>query len=401
MAIPTLQFIGTVYQLYWEKEDVKIQIDRIIEKHEAISAEILVTKGGGHLYLTRLNLLGANSKKALATELSKRFDSLDWATMIEQAFVRTLTEYRQGEPVISVGNLPARTTPRYRLYPFILEGERNVLYGYGGTGKSKLSGLIAMLVQTGTAMLGMRPIKGNVLILDWETSQYTVDEWVKAMKTGMHFETNETPFYRYCTRGLVEDIAQIQKEVLERKIDLVIVDSVGIAIAGDAQSQDITRQYFNALRSLKIASLSIDHKPHGGNHIYGSIYKTTIARSVFEMCAVQSAGSKILDIGIYHRKANDIPLIKPLGYRIEFIGDEELTQEAIFSKQDIADIPDLESGLSHKERIANLLKHGSMEVKDIAEELDIKETIARAILNRYKRTFVRAEQGWGLLSTYE
>lgn len=402
VTVPKLDSIADTYILTWETEKITIKLDRLSERSDGVTAEALITAHAGHLYHARLNLLSSHSKQMLVNALTKRVNTIDWQAIVEQACTKTLTEYRRGEPVVQVGNLPQRERVRYRLYPFILEGECTVLYGYGGTGKSKMAQFMALLTHCGIEALGMRPIKGNVLILDWETSQYTVDEWLKAVKVGIGIETEDLPFYRYCSRGLPSDIAEIQSVVLKNDIKLVIVDSVGMAIGGDAESQDMTRQYFGALRALKVASVSIDHKPKKGNTIYGSVYKTNIARSTFEVRSQQTPGEDYMDIGIYHRKANDTRLIQPIGFHVKFIGDEDNTEEAIITKQDVADIPDLEEGLSQRQQIMNLLKSGALSVKEIAETLGITEAHARVLLNRNKKAFIRNADGeWGLLTSYE
>jgi len=402
VSIPKLESIADTYILQWGIEGIRIKLDRLSERSDGVTAEALITRGAGHLYHARLNLLSSNSKQTLINALKKRVNNVDWQAVIEQACTKTLAEYRKGEPIVQVGNLPPRDRVRYRLYPFILEGECTVLYGYGGTGKSKLAQFMGLLTHCGIESLGIRPLKGNVLMLDWETSQYTVDEWLKAIKAGMGITSEDMPFYRYCSRGLPSDIAEIQRIVLENDIKLIIVDSVGMAIGGDAESQDITRQYFSALRTLKIASLSIDHKPKKGNTIYGSVYKTNIARSTFEIRSQQTSGVNYMDIGIYHRKANDTRLITPMGFHIEFIGDEDNTEKVIITKQDVADIPELKEGLSQKQQIMHMLQGGAIAVKDIAENLGVTEVHARVILNRNKKAFVKNAEGeWGLLTFYE
>jgi len=399
---PTIKSVGNVYTFEWKPEDITVKVDRLADKSDGVTGEALVMKGAGHLYHARINLLSAHSKQIMANELKKRVNGLDWQTVIEQAFLLTLREYRKGEPAIKLGNLPKRDRPRYRLYPFLLEEEMTVLYGYGGNGKSKFAQLLALTIQTGQPILGMRPLQGNVLICDWETSAYTVNEWITALKVGIGIESDAMPMYRFCYRGLADDIVEIQRIVLEHDIKLIIIDSVGIAIGGDAESQDMTRQYFSALRSLKISSLSIDHKPKKGNSIYGSVYKTNIPRATFEIRGQQPPGSNYMDIGIYHRKANDVPLIKPVGYHIEFEGDEESTNSATYTKQDIIDIPELVDGLSKRQQLVEILKHGALEVREIAEGINSTDAVVRTLLNRNKQTFVKAEGNkWGLLTNYE
>lgn len=400
MTIPTIESIGDVFVLNWEKEKVKIKLDRLYEKSEGITGEMLITQNEGHLYHARINLLSAHSKKVLANELSSRIDKLDWQAMIEQACTKTLLEYRKGEPVIQVGNLPKRETPRYRLKPFVLENELTSIYAYGGSGKSVIADFITVMVQSGVALLGFDVLKGNVLYLDWESSKETIDERVKAIKKGMGINDNELPYYRRCHRLVASEIVEIQMQVLEKNISLVIIDSAGMASGFDdyhASAMDMLR----AMRSLNIAVLIIDHKPKGSDTMFGSVYKTNECRACFEIKAIQEEGTSIMRMGIFHTKANDTRKHRPIGLQIDFIGDDDYTDEIVISKQGIEDMPELEEGLSIKLRIIGVLKHGAREVKDIAEDLELPEPTIRTTLNRNKKSFVRTEGGWGLLRADE
>ena len=395
--IPTIHSIGDVFILDWETEKIKMKIDRLLERSDGTSAEVLISRAGGHLYHARVNLLSPYSKKSLAKELTKRVNSVDWETTIEQAFTKTLVEYRKGEPVITVGNLPNRVTPKYRLRPILLENQISSIYAHGGSCKSHLAILFAVMVQCDICLLGFTPLQGNVLLLDWETSEETVDEIVKAIKQGMGVESPDTPYYRRCFHLLTHDITEIQKQVLEKDIKLLIIDSAGMAAGFDKDYHSVAIEMLRAVRSLKIAVLIIDHKPKGGDTMFGSVYKFNECRAGFDIKSTQEAGSNCVDLAIFHTKYNMTAKMKPMGIHIEFEGDEDFTNAIIFSRKDVSDMPELEKGLSNKQRIINILKGGTMSYQDIAGALNLQENIVRAELSRNKKTFVRAEEGWGLL----
>jgi uncharacterized protein YerC len=398
--IPKLKSIGDVFLIEWGKEKVRFKIDRIHEKTEGTTGEVLVTQAEGHLFHARVNLLSPHSKSVMANELAKRVNNLDWQAMIEQAFMKTLIEYRKGEPVIEVGNLPRRTAPRYRLKPFILENQMCALYATGGSGKSLVADLFAVMIQCGVELLGFKVLQGNVLILDWETSEETVDERIKAIKAGMNIESTAIPYYRRCFHILTHDIVEIQKEVIEKDIKLAIIDSAGMAAGFGSDFHTPAIEMLRALRSLKVAELIIDHKPKGGDTMFGSVYKFNECRAAFEIKATQETGSKALDLALFHTKFNDTPKHKPIGFHIEFEGTEDYTDSIIFTRKDVADMAELEINLSYKERIMNCLKQGAMEYKAIAEETGISEHIVRTTISRNKEVFVKTEYGWGLLSKY-
>lgn len=394
---PTMSAIGDVYILSWEKENIKIKIDRLSERSEGVTAELLATCSGKHLYSARFNLLSPHSKKIIANELARRLNGIGWDIMIEQVCVHTLTQYRRGEPVITVGNLPRRNRPRYRLKPFILENQLSALYGHGGSSKTQLALLCAIMVQCGVSLLGFSVIQGNSLLLDWETSAETIDEKVKAIKKGMNIDSPAIPFYRRCFHLLTHDITEIQREVIEKQIELVIIDSAGMAGGFDKDYHSVAIELLRALRSLNISVLLIDHKPKVGDSMFGSVYKYNECRSAFEIKVNQEAGSNCMDIALFHTKYNDTAKHKPMGFHIEFEGDEDYTEAIIFTQKDVTEMPELEARLSYRERIINFLKQGAVPINQIAEELNIPEASIRTTLYRNKKTFVKTEGGWGLL----
>lgn len=398
-SVPKIISIGDVYQLTWSAEHVFIQIDHIAEG-ESISGEFEVKVNGAgpleHVYQSRVNMLSVSGKKSFADVLKKRVD-LEWETIVEQACFKTIEAYRKGDPVESIGDMPPRNTLRYRLYPYIQEASMTSMYGYGGSCKSYIAGLIAVMVQTGEAKLGYNPIKGNVLILDWEACREDWDERIKAIKVGMEFKSPELPLYRRCYHTLADDIMEIQKIVLERDIKLAVIDSVGMASEITDSFHGSAIQMLRAARSLKCSILLIDHKSKN-NEIFGSVYKLNEVRSAFEIVNNQEEESDKIYISIEHTKMNNGRKTKRTGFEIYFIGNEDVTEMVTFKKVDVADIPELAKTLSLKERLINELKHGSMGVPLLAEGLSEKEDVIRMTLNRNKNLFIKLANGtWGLV----
>ncbi len=403
IGIPEIKSVGDTYLLTWQNIGIQVKLNRLVEKAEGVSSELVITKGGGHLYQARVNLLSPTSKRALAGEMQTRVNGIDWRVIIEQAFAKTLEAYRKGEPVIQVGNLPRREAPRYRLKPFILEGEMCALYAFGGSGKSALSDLIAVSVQCGVQVCGLAPIKGNVLILDWETSKETVDERVKAIKKGMNISSPELPFYRRCFHVLASDIYEIQEEVARKNIKLVIVDSANMASGVSQDFHGPAQAMLAALRSLQVSILIIDHKPKTGETMFGTVIKFNSCRSAWELKGSQEEGSNLLNMKITHTKHNDTPKFRDLGFEVEFIGNDDITESIIFKRKDVSEMQEFFAELPLKERIIAILRHHNrMEVKAIADELadGTNEASVRVVLNRNKNLFVRLPTGeWGLLAS--
>jgi hypothetical protein len=395
-----LKSVGDVFELHWTPENVYMRIDHIVEG-DSLTGEFTIGLNGtdkvNHLYAGRINMLSVSAKKTFADVLKKRYD-LEWDTVIEQACYKTIEAYRQGEPAVTVGDMPERTKNRYRLFPFIMEDSMTTLYGLGGSCKSYVAAFLVVMIQTGVGRLGFDPIKGNCLILDWEACQEDWDERIKAIKLGMDIEAPELPIYKRCHRILANDILEIQKLVLEHNIKTVIVDSVGMASELTDSYHSSAIQMLRAARSLGCAILLLDHESKN-KELFGSVYKLNEVRSAFEVKATQEEGSDIACLSIEHTKINNGPKTKRIGLEITFTGDDDHTEMAIFKKIDIADIPELSKSLPLKFRIASELKHGAMMISLLAEALEQKEDTIRVTLNRNKDLFVKLTDGsWGLLS---
>lgn len=397
--IPAIHSVGDTFILTWPYNDIQVKLNRLVDKSDGVSAELVITQGSGHLYQARVNLLSPTSKKTLANEMSGRLNGIDWRVIVEQAFTKTLESYRKGQPVIRVGNLPKREAPRYRLKPFVLENELNAIYAYGGAGKSVLSHFIAILVQCGVSACGLIPVKGNTLILDWETSKETVDERVKAIKKGMTISSPELPYYRRCYHVLVSDIYEIQEQIASKDIQLIIVDSANMASGVTSDFHGPAQQMLSALRSLNRSILIIDHKPKQGESMFGTVIKFNSCRSAWEIEGSQEEESRSLEVALTHTKHNDIPKMRPIGFRVDFTGDDDYIDEIVFKREDIMDNPQFAKRRPLKDRIYHLLLHeGLMSVSEIASELaDTTDNSVRGILNRHKDDlFIKKDDKWGV-----
>lgn len=398
MSVPQFNYNAGIYLFHWPDEHIKIRLDRLADEHHSVSAEITVITDlpgvAPHLHQARLNLTSTQARRTLKNALSERLDNVDWAAILEQACIITLDKYREGEPVIQVGSLPPRGDNIYRLQPILLEGQANLIYGPGGTGKSYLALYFSLMVQTPFIALGLLPTQGSVLFCDWETSQEEANDRILAIKRGLGQVEASDISYRYCHQGLVDDIAQIQRIVVENNIDMVVIDSVGSALAGEPESADIVLRYFTALRSLRVTTLSIDHTTKDERKsLFGSVYKQNAARSIFELRKSQEPGEDEIHLGLYHRKVNTGKLIAPLGFQLNFETDSVKLKRA-----DIKQIPELAKGLSRKQQLIGLLSHGTMAIPEIAEALETTEGVIKTELYRHKDLFIKIDDQWGLLS---
>jgi hypothetical protein len=181
----------------------------------------------------------------------------------------------------------------------------------------------------------------------------------------------ENFFYRQTFQTLAADIEQINRVVMEKHIELVIIDSAAAAV-GEPESAAMTTEYFRALRSLRIATATIAHVSKGGreNEPFGSIFWRNLPRANFRVNASHEPGDDRFVIGLT-----------------------------------VTDYPELAKGLSLGQRISAALLKGGLTVKELAETLDENEGHIRGALNRGKGRFFQqldtnmGQPHWGNLAS--
>lgn len=391
-----------VYRYSWNgSHGINIRIDRLRESKGRLDAEITVNSLVGRIYHSVINLLYAKARKEVASacrakKADTNWEDFPWEDAIDDVCLLTLEKHREGEPVSSIGNLPVGDKHKHLLYSLLVENQANLIYGAGGTCKSFLSAFICLLLESGESMCRLKPSrKARPLYLDFETSREEINDRLQMLKKGASLSEDINILYRFCHQPLAADIMGIQRIVVENDIEFVVVDSYGMACGGEPESADMARQFFMALRSLRITTLTIDHVAKGNaKGPFGSVYKVNEARNVWEIKSAQEPGEGFTEVGLFHRKMNNGRLLKPLGYKFSFIDNEGVIVEDI----DVRGNAVLASELSWRDRIAELLRRGSMKASDIAKELDTTEGNIRTTLNRNKDyMFVKLMDGhWGL-----
>jgi hypothetical protein len=371
------------WRFFWPIEHVQITVKRLSDdrRNQTTSAEIRVESldpiAEGHIHQARINLTSTQAKNGLAKQLAEANDAIDWKTIVEALCFQTLELHRQGEPLQMIGDLPLAGGAKYRLRPICPEGMPALIFGEGGTGKSFIALLAAILVQSGRTALGLRPTQGNVLYLDYETSKETQNERVKALCAGLSLPEMQIA-YRYCYHPLAEDIETIQDMVSDKTITFLIVDSLGPACGGDPNEAELAIRMFNALRQLRISSLLIDHVAKhqlDGQKAspYGSVYKTNLARSVWQIIPSTDKGAFHTKVGLFHRKVNFGPLRKDgLGFGMTYQNDEsEQLLSVHIETTSVLDDTILSQHVKLKDRIEACLAGRRMTLDQMAVELDL------------------------------
>ncbi len=403
------------YEFKWRELGVTIAIDRLDDEGQGeIAVKHCSNEEERLLCWSKTNLLSVQSSTQLAKRLKENLD-IDWVTILTYVSSKTFQHHRQGEPARQIGREPRNLEVEYQLCPLLEKGQPTTLYAPGGSGKSYLADYIAVLVQHNYLGLvngdtgGLVPKAGNVLYLDWESSFDDHARRIWLIKKGLGVDTEETFLYRPCSQPLVNDIYAVQKEVFDSKIDLVILDSQMAASGYGPDPAQVASQYYNALRSLKCTSLTIDHVSKsewrgdsGGESVgmYGSVAKWNRARCVWEIKKAQNPGDDFFDLSLVHKKHNEGKLINPIGIRINFHQENGRTEKVTFESLDLASLPILSKSLPVWKRIQSELKRGTMTITALASTLEVSENSIKSELYRKKGKVFAQINGddWGLLS---
>lgn len=403
MSIPTIVSNAGIYQLRWEDEGVQMRLDRFAEDSKfTVTAEITVTSSlpalKGHLHQARFNLTSTTTRRTLANYLGERCEGyvdIPWGNMLEQASVMVLERHRDGEPVIDMATHEIGEGSTHILEPILPHNKPAVAFAFGGVGKTTLCcNYFPMLLATGIRQCGLTPEPTNVLILDYESDPDEHKLRDEAVAKGLGLKIPEGRIiYRFCHQSVASDIEWIQRTCLEKEIGYVVVDSASPACGGNPESAEETVKYFNAIRSLRVGSLTLAHLPkRGDKDPFGSVFWKNYPRVAYKITSNQKPGDSSYVLGMSQEKVNWGPRLRPIGFQITHEDGAIRLEEA-----NAIDDPELAKSFSMKDRLTDLLQNGKQDVSYLAEELDAKHNAIRVILNRNKEIFVKVGDDWGLV----
>lgn len=349
-----------------------------------------------HIKEGKLNLAAPASRKQWAQMCEGLHATQEtWERYLEMACVLTIRAERQGEPFINVGSMPGdRRPPLWLVKNFLRVNAPNSIFGDGGTGKSSLAVLLGGAVSSGLTIAGFEPAySGKVLWLDWETDEWDIDDTIKLIKAGHGVDWPDF-VYRREVWALSQTFKQMARTVVEQKIVLVVIDSVGYAMGADPESAAETLKFIQAVRAMGVTVLLIDHvrKGDSGGKAFGSAYKHNEVRSGFEILRQQVPGETVSHLGLYQQKANKGGFVAPFGLKVEF-GDDWMRYEREQIKE-----PELVENLKAPAKIKRVLEaaSGLMNADEIADQSGVEVGQVKARLsemNKRDELFVTAARG--------
>jgi hypothetical protein len=324
---PVVKVIVGGYELYWIGLNIKVVVDHI---QNGDDVEIAVYENEKPLYISGYKLLSVQHKANLARSLQYVSKKINWDVIVNQITVQCLSRIREGDPIVYLGDREKVEKPQYLIDPLFPKNMPSIIYAERSSAKSLFLALIDILLTLGwyDNPFGLNVSnKGyKVLFLDWENDHNTVGWQIYKMLNGLDQLGIELA-YLHCSLPLAKCLPQIQQKINEINADVIIIDSLAVAVGGNTNDSEPALNFFSALRQLPVTPLIIAHTAKDQNNrrktVYGNAFYENLARSIWEVSKFQAEGSSELTLSLYQRKTPPFSgYHAPLGFRFIFDGDK-------------------------------------------------------------------------------
>jgi hypothetical protein len=357
------------------------------------------------LLQTKANLLSSSNTANLVRRLRDCNDGLrylPWDWILTCLTYKVVKNARQGEKVEDIWPSEDDTlAPAYLLEPLLYLNHPTVIFGDYGSLKSLFALVVVYVAQLPCSdnKLGLITAKESThcLYCDYEDDPSSFRKRWGAIQRGFGIKASMPVSYRRMTNTLADSMDSLEQIKKDQNIKLLIVDSLGPAARGNLNDSEPAIKYHEALRKLGITSLTLAHNSKDlltkKKTIFGSVFFTNLARSVWECKVEQLVGEDEAIISLKHRKANLSRLHLPLGYKFTF------TNNSIAIAKTDLEGTGLSGELPLTVQIKNLLRGGAMSIKDIADALDANEPSIRTAINRMvkkQNLLIKVGESWGL-----
>jgi hypothetical protein len=270
----------------------------------------------------------------------KGYDA-DWDTMIQGAISQTI-QYHRSRAASGVGlgwtEADDANNP-YLIKPFLSSSGVTVLYGAEGSNKSMMALSLGLSVATGVPTWGATPTNvAPIIYVDFEDDHDVHNLRITAEARALGLERDDIAGKVYHVRitGAFRDAQQDLRDMVRQDgAGLVVVDSVGLARAGDVSASDVTIKLFKALRFLNVPVLALDHvtkaerkgtasrgfKPDLATPI-GSQFTMSSARLAWFIEKMPTSTERVRRYNLHNTKHNHIPKQASRGLTVTIESDK-------------------------------------------------------------------------------
>lgn len=359
-----------------EWEQIKIEVSNIQPRTLGAMGEISISCCGHVLDRSFMNVMDTNKglslqRKMVSLQKEPHGKGTSWASYINLALLHAKKAFEEENPIIPLEELmQVKKEFSWVCRPFLAAGLPTILFGPGGTGKSKFALWLAMLIQNGISVAPHihTPSAQNCLYLDWESDPPDAGYLAQGLRTG-NPEIVELPLYRRCEQPIIGEIQHLWKMIVEKHVAVIIVDSLALASGGDAMLPETAISFFRSVRFLGCHAIILAHPPkhavegEEGGQVFGSTFFQNLTRSVWEM--QHAIGSDHI-VGLFHRKCNYWKPFRPQCWKLNY---EQEPWSIALVPHDLYGTS-LEERLPLGDRIEHLISMTvGLSAKDIAMEL--------------------------------
>jgi hypothetical protein len=289
---------------------------------------------------------------------------------------------------------------RYLLKDLVLAAYVTLLYGDGGVAKSLLALALAVAVAGGSGKwLGREVESCPVLYVDFELDSEEQARRVHQLCRGQGLDTPPENLLYMSALGYPagEAFTAALEACKDHSVGLMVVDSLGPALQGDAEAARDVIGFFQKsiepFRAEGIAILIIDHQSrlqagqsYQSKGAFGSVFKTNLARSVIQAQATER-GEGTLTVRLRQKKHNFGPLAEPFGVKLYF-SEEAVSLEAV--ELDASELAE-EATLNATDRVTLTLQNDPAYPWEIAEHTGLAiKTVKNVLTGLRKQGVVEA-----------
>jgi hypothetical protein len=281
---------------------------------------------------------------------------------------------------------------RYLLKNIVLAAYVTLLYGDGGVAKSLLALALAVAVAGGSGKwLGREVECCPVLYVDFELDAEEQARRVHQLCRGQGLDTPPEDLLYMSALGYParEAFTAALEACKEHGVGLMVVDSLGPALQGDAEAaRDVIGFFQRSVEPFRvegIAVLIIDHQSrlqagqsYQSKGAFGSVFKTNLARSVIQ---ATERGEGTLTVRLRQKKHNFGPLAQPFGVKL-FFSEEAVSLEAI--ELDASELAE-EATLNATDRVKLALENGPAYPWEIAEHTGLAVKTVKNVLTGLRK----------------
>src|SRR5919112_472405 len=283
---------------------------------------------------------------------------------------------------------------RYLLKDLVLAAYVTLLYGDGGVAKSLLALALAVAIAgDAKTWLGREVESCPVLFMDFELDSEEQARRVYQLCRGQGLDTPSENLLYMSALGhpARESFTAALEACKEHAVGLMVVDSLGPALQGDAEAARDVIGFFQKsiepFRAEGIAILIIDHQSrlqagqsYQSKGAFGSVFKTNLARSVIQAQATER-GEGTLTVRLRQKKHNFGPLAEPFGVKLSFT-EQAVRLEAI--ELDASELAE-EATLNATDRVKLALEIGPAYPWEIAEHTGLAVKTVKNVLTGLRK----------------